>query len=799
MTGQLPDWLAQTIGGEPSGAGEGANFRLDVSWPFPPWATLLLLLVPIACVLAVYAYESRAVARRYRALLAAMRLTAMAILLVMLTQATLRLQRTGPPAIALVVDRSASMATVDKYESPPLAQRVVDGLRSGGYGEGSRLNLAKLLLTEDNSRLLQRLADNYRLSVYLVAAGTERVSSGDMSALSTTISKLAADAAGSEATRLGDAVRQVLEDSHGTPPAGILLFTDGIVTDGASLGDAAQDARHLDVPIIAVGLGSEQAPRDIEVADVLVDDAVFVDDLVSFSTQIKATGLEGQSATVVLRREGEPKPLAEQTIALGPDGQPQSVQLTDRPMTAGDMKYVVEVVPRDDETNRSNNQQSRVVSVRDAKIRVLLAFGYPSYEYRFLKTLLERDRTIQLATYLQDGDPDAASEDRTALRSFPVARDELFAYDVIVLGDVDPRLLPRSVWGDVRTFVAEKGGGIVFVAGTRFLPWLYRDTPDVAALLPIELESLDSSGGGRLPDDVLRGFVVQPTPLGLQAGPMQLGDTLAETEKIWRSLSPLYWLAAIDRLKPAAQVWAEHPTHVTSEGRHLPVIVTQYVGAGKVLFHAIDSTWRWRVGVGDVYFARYWVQAIRYLARGKLNAGRGAEITTDRREYRQGETVTARARFIDQRLAPAGDDVTLTIETSGRARQQAVLHRSATASNVFEDSVAELPEGSYELTLSEPQVPGHPTSARFTVVTPPGELARLAMDRAALVAAAETTHGKFYTIADADRLVDELPRGRRVPIENLPPLEIWNRWWLLLPFLALVIGEWILRKRKGML
>ena len=46
---------------------------------------------------------------------------------------------------------------------------------------------------------------------------------------------------------------------------------------------------------------------------------------------------------------------------------------------------------------------------------------------------------------------------------------------------------------------------------------------------------------------------------------------------------------------------------------------------------------------------------------------------------------------------------------------------------------------------------------------------------------------------------DELPRGRRVPIENLPPFEIWNRWWLLAPFLACITAEWILRKRKGML
>src|SRR5262249_54642122 len=150
--------------------------------------------------------------------------------------------------------------------------------------------------------------------------------------------------------------------------------------------------------------------------------------------------------------------------------QMQTVRLTDRPTVAGDAVYTVEVAPRDDEINRDNNRARRVVAVRDAKIRVLLAFGYPSYEFRFLKTLLERDRTIQLSTYLQDPDPDYVAQDRTALRSFPLARDELNEYDVLVLGDVDPRLLARSLWQDVRKFVSEKGGGVVFIAGPRYLP-----------------------------------------------------------------------------------------------------------------------------------------------------------------------------------------------------------------------------------------------------------------------------------------------------------------------------------------
>jgi hypothetical protein len=101
--------------------------------------------------------------------------------------------------------------------------------------------------------------------------------------------------------------------------------------------------------------------------------------------------------------------------------------------------------------------------------------------------------------------------------------------------------------------------------------------------------------------------------------------------------------------------------------------------------------------------------------------------------------------------------------------------------------------------MVEPQISGHPATVRFSVVPPPGEFARTEMDAGGLAAAAETTHGKFYTIANADKLLTDLPAGRRVPIRNLPPIPIWNRWWLLSAFLGCITTEWILRKRKGML
>jgi hypothetical protein len=576
-----------------------------------------------------------------------------------------------------------------------------------------------------------------------------------------------------------------------------------VTTDGVPLAEAAQSARRIGVPILSVGLGSVEAPRDIEVADVLVDDAVFVNDLVTVQVQIKASGLEGQLATIVLRREGDASPLADESITLPPAGQTYTVRLIDRPSQPGDVSYVVEVAPREDETDPQNNRMTRIVAVRDEKIRVLLVYGYPNYEYRFLKALLERDATIELSTYLQDADPDYAEQDKTALRGIPVGRDELFEYDVLLFGDVDPRLVPRSVWHNVRAFVAEKGGGAAFVAGPRYFPWLYHDNQDVAAILPIELEGTGVQAGSGIPAALSRGFTVRPTALGLQNPAFQLGDTPDESEQIWRKLAPQYWAFQVDELKPGAQVLGRSSidpgSHAERGNQDLPLICFQHLGAGRVLFHAIDSTWRWRLGAGDANFARYWVQTIRFLARGKLTSGRGVQLLTDRREYHYGEPVQLRVRFLDLRLAPAGDEAVVLVDAPGQTRRRVTLRRISAAQGVFEASLTDVLQGKYEVLLAEPQLSGSPPVARFSVTAPPGELARLQMDAAALGEAAETTRGKFYTIADADQLLADLPTGRRVPIENLPPISLWNRWWLLATFVGCLTTEWILRKRKGML
>ena len=158
-----------------------------------------------------------------------------------------------------------------------------------------------------------------------------------------------------------------------------------------------------------------------------------------------------------------------------------------------------------------------------------------------------------------------------------------------------------------------------------------------------------------------------------------------------------------------------------------------------------------------------------------------------------------RARFIDERLAPAEDEgVTVVVEQPGRQTQKIVLRRTAAGRGTFEGLMSRPTPGSYHAWMAIPHAEGTAPAADFTVNPPAGEFAQIRMDAAALREAATATGGKYYTAETVAKLLDDLPPGRQVPIETLPSFPLWNRWPVLLTFLVFIIAEWVMRKRRGM-
>ena len=75
-----------------------------------------------------------------------------------------------------------------------------------------------------------------------------------------------------------------------------------------------------------------------------------------------------------------------------------------------------------------------------------------------------------------------------------------------------------------------------------------------------------------------------------------------------------------------------------------------------------------------------------------------------------------------------------------------------------------------------------PTTSVLSVRVNPDE-------RAVLEAAAEQSHGKFYTLATAERLARDLQVGNRVTVSSSgPPTRVWNNVLFFLIALLLLLG-----------
>ena len=85
-------------------------------------------------------------------------------------------------------------------------------------------------------------------------------------------------------------------------------------------------------------------------------------------------------------------------------------------------------------------------------------------------------RAVDLTTVLQESDIQPSAQESIATNLFPVRREELFSYDVLIIGDADPSFFTNTSLQDVSDFVTERGGGVIFIAGPRYMPHAYRDT-----------------------------------------------------------------------------------------------------------------------------------------------------------------------------------------------------------------------------------------------------------------------------------------------------------------------------------
>ncbi|MDG3005536.1 VWA domain-containing protein [Paludisphaera mucosa] len=820
MIDSLLQYLADRMGVEPPRAGEAVAPHIRFEQPWPQWALLSVVVGGSAFVIWLYRRETRA-SGLMKAVLASLRIALILLTVFLLSEAALSVDRTGLPYLALLVDDSASEQIADQYEKPEAqaqaAALAADAVAKAASAPGApgkaepkkakddettRLAVAKGLLLNDDAAMLRTLQKQHRVRLYLVSNATRLLAEIDRPEdVAPAAEKLRAVEPVGAQTRLGDGLRQVLTELRGAPPSALILVSDGQTTEGEPLAKAAEVAARKGVPLFAVGVGSAEPARDLELTDLLVDDVVFVDDAVRFQAKLSARGFEGKKVVVRLReRPAGAKPdepgreIKSIEVDAPPDGKPARVEIVHDPKETGDKSFVLEVEPRPRELQVDNNRIERTVSVRKEKLKVLLVESEPRYEFRYLKNYLEREETIDLSVVLLSSDPEYSEQDRSAIPVFPASKEDLFAYDVVLFGDVDASYLSQTQMRNLSEFATEKGGGVLFIAGELFNPLSYRGTP-LEALLPIELADARNPSAVGSP---VAPFHPELTLEGRTSPIFRFGGDEAESARIWQDLPESFWYLEAPRKKPGALVLVDHASATGSDGK-LPLILYQFAGSGRTMFHAFDDTWRWRFRSGDRYFGRFWVQTIRFLARSRLAGKRQAELQTDRRAYERGQPIQIRVRFPNPGLVPLDDETSVQVERQGGAGRTLKLRRSPTARNVFEGVLSQAAEGEYTARLLPPPVLDGPIpTAGFRVESPAGEFEKVQMNESELRRAAAATAGAYYPATAAAGLLGDLPKPSKVPLETDPPIPLWNSWPILALFLTLLASEWILRKRARM-
>lgn len=760
------------------------------------------ILAAVAILLVIYVYRRDGRSRTVRITLGVIRGALLAVVLMLLNRPVLTLgqSRTEPSVLAVMIDESISMRVRDAGSA--------DDPRS-------RLQAAERLLGDREAELLRTLAKKHTLRLYRFDRDATPLAAVEFTASSAqakdnarsaaaAVDALARLAPDGQSTQVLPSILSVLRDLQGQRVAGVVVLTDGRDTPTRAVGSSLDALKNYGVKLYPIAIGSDHQPQNLEVQSVTTEDTAFKGDIVNVKAIVRGTGYErNRSVTVVLKdkKTGIELPSAggapaARTINL-PDDKPFEIELQWKTTDIGSKDVAVEIVKQPGELDDDDNVRTAQVSVLDARIAVLYVDGYPRWEYRYLKNEMIRDKSVDISCLLASADAGFAQEGDRPIRRFPESIQELMDYDVLVIGDVDPRFFTDTQLQLISEFVSRKGGGLAMISGPRWSPAAFRNTA-IEAILPVAIARVEGTDSAA---SITQGFRPLLTQVGSASSifrffaDRQLNESFLKTD-----IQPIFWYCRGVTAKPGVgEAYAEHPTDVGPDGRKAPVLVLGRFGAGRTLFSSIDDSWRWRFYTGETVFDTYWVQQLRYLARSRKIGQRKLTLTAGRPVYELGGQVRLTLRVLDPVLLqqlPEQIRVEIRDGTGQPARFQTLLRQ---------DGQNDLYSGSFtadrvgKFTVQLPPIAGgvDMMEVPLEVSLPRLELTDPQVDRTQLSRLASETLGKAIDYETAGVELPQIPSAAKViPVSSGQPL--WDAPLMMGLFVLLIATEWVLRKMYGM-
>lgn len=769
--------------------------------------------VPVAIAFAAgtafvfWSYARAAVPVRLRAGCAALKLLGLAALLACFLEPAWTGDQAKPGAnlFAIVADNSESLHIQGEGEPETRAAEL------------------RRLLTGDRNAWRAQLAASFGVRNFLADSRLQAT---------TDFQEFASDG---HASALSQSLRQVTDRYRGQNLAGIILLTEGAATDpGVPLQDVP--------PVYPVLLGAKAPAHDLGIASTTVSQTSFEDAPVTVQAEISTSGYARREIVGQLfaleagEAKTKSKPVLTESLVVPPDAAKVSLRFQLRPAKNGVLFYRLHVGAKDEElfseATAANNDAIIMIERRRGPYRVLYTGGRPNWEYKFLHRGVEADDQTQLVALMRIAKREAKfefrgragessnplfrgfgtqgkdeveqydqpvfvrlnTEDAKELSGgFPKTPEELFRYRALILHDVEAEFFSAPQMSLIQRFVSDRGGTLLMMGGAESFTEGRFEHTTVGDMLPVYLDraAAPPPAGSQLSLALTREGWLQPW--------VRLRPTESEERRRLDELPPLDVLNRAGAAKPAASVVAT----VSDGRREYPALVTQQYGRGRTAALLIGDMWH--LGLGDEQrgqdLAKAWRQIVRWLVADVPDR---VEIRTEPAADGQGMRIAIKAR--DAKFLPLDNARVALKVTALRADGQAAAPISIEAAAVVKES------GLYEATYIPRETGGYRVEATVTDAagavigeTESGwatnlalaEFRALAPDRAAMEAIAKQTGGKIVTAADLPALVKELPMMRMPVVEHWSK-PLWHTPVIFLFALACLVGEWGLRRSRGL-
>jgi uncharacterized membrane protein len=638
-----------------------------------------------------------------------------------------------------------------------------------------------------------------------------------------------------QASAMQGSLTALAQRFHQHPIAGILLLTDGNATD---LEGEVVDWKHLP-PVYPVALGAESGLVDLSVARISVSQTNFEAAPVTITAEIEGQDIARRKIVVRVLDEGG-KEIERRTLQMERDGEPLAQRFLLRPERPGITFYTVqaclegeeEVRPgRTAEATLANNRRIATVDRGGGPYRVLYVSGRPNWEFKFLRRAVEEDDEVSLValvriakrepkfTFLGRGgertnplfrgfgnqSDEAAeqydepvlvrlgTEDKEELRGgFPKDADALFRYHAVILDDIEAEFFKQDQLSLLAQFVSRRGGGLLMLGGKEsFGEGGYSRSP-VGEMLPVYLDrniaAAPPAGEYRL--RLTREGWLQPW--------VRLRANEEDETKRLATMPAFKTLNRIDSIKPGASVLAE----VESPGGVArPALVVQPFGRGRVGALLISDLWRWNLRRADPKESdldKAWRQTVRWLV---ADVPQPVEVETSRATGTAlpGAQIVVRAR--DKQFEPLDNaNVTLRVSTPDRHEIELIAESSERAAGTYEATFAPPTAGSYRAQVTVTAPDGSPVGQRETgwsVEPETEEFRTLTVNRPLLARLADETGGEVLSLDGLESFVASLP-NRKIPIVESWTYPLWHQWQVFLLAIGCLVGEWGLRRWRGL-